>query len=173
MLTEVTGKPNVADMDLSKPPTDATQEARERFIERFALSLEREGMPRIAGRIFAFLLVEGSAFTFDELAERLNVSRGSVSTNTRGLETIGLIERITVPGDRRTRYQLVAEPFPPMLAMARDRLYERKQIVDELMESGEETLPASSKQRFESLQSFQDLTIDWLGRLTIRWRKRA
>lgn len=154
-------------------PSERSSVARERFIERFALSLEREGMPRIAGRIFAFLLVEGSAFTFEELAEQLQVSRGSVSTNTRGLEATGLIERITVPGDRKTRYQLVAEPFPPMLALAYDRLNDRKEILDELLESGEYDPPPASRQRLQSLQNFQDLTIDWLGRLTTRWRNRA
>jgi len=154
-------------------PSERSSVARERFIERFALSLEREGMPRIAGRIFAFLLVEGSAFTFEELAEKLQVSRGSVSTNTRGLEATGLIERITIPGDRKTRYQLVAEPFPPMLALAYDRLNDRKEILDELLESGDYDPAPASRQRLRSLQNFQDLTIDWLGRLTTRWRNRA
>lgn len=160
-------------MNLPSPSGQISQDARERFIERFGLSLEREGMPRIAGRIVAFLLIEDTAFTFEELADRLSVSRGSVSTNTRALESAGLIERITIPGDRKTRYQLVAEPFPPMLAIACDRLHHRKQILDELLESGEFEADGASRRRLESLQNRQDVTIDWMDQLRTRWRQRA
>ena len=60
--------------------------AVEEFVERMAVTLEGHGLPRIAGRLFAFLLVNGEAVSLDELAEELQVSKASVSTNARLLE---------------------------------------------------------------------------------------
>jgi DNA-binding transcriptional regulator GbsR (MarR family) len=42
--------------------------------------------------------------SLDEMAEQLQVSKASVSANARLLETIGMIERVTKPGDRRDYY---------------------------------------------------------------------
>ena len=53
------------------------------FVERMGLTLEGEGLPRIAGRLFGFLLVHPEAYSLDELAERLQVSKASISTNAR------------------------------------------------------------------------------------------
>ncbi len=58
-------------------------------------------LPPIAARIFATLLTaDESALTAAELASRLAVSAGSVSTMTRYLEQQGLVERSRRPGER-------------------------------------------------------------------------
>lgn len=53
------------------------------FIERIGGSLESDGRPRIAGRIFGLLLVSEDCRSLDELAVQLRVSKASVSTNAR------------------------------------------------------------------------------------------
>src|SRR5215210_2205664 len=63
------------------------------FVERMGLSLEADGLPRIAGRIFGLLLVSEEARSLDDLASELRVSKGSASTNARLLEQRGLLER--------------------------------------------------------------------------------
>lgn len=68
--------------------------------------MEAQGLPRMAGRILGALLVadppEQSA---EDLADTLQASRGSISTNTRLLEGPGLIERVAKPGDRKVYYR--------------------------------------------------------------------
>jgi len=86
------------------------------FIEKVGLICERDNLPRIAGRVLGFLIVEEGAFSLRELAERLQVSRASVSTNARMLTEIGLAERVARPGDRQDYYQLAPNPFHRMLA---------------------------------------------------------
>ncbi len=60
----------------------------------------------MAGRILGALLVadppEQSA---DQLANTLHASRSSISTMTRLLESAGLIDRVSLPGDRRLYYR--------------------------------------------------------------------
>ena len=53
------------------------------FIEHFARLLEQDGGPRIAGRIAALLLLSPDALALDEIAERLQASKASISTNAR------------------------------------------------------------------------------------------
>ncbi len=79
------------------------------FVEAMGLRFQDQQMPRIAGRLFGLLLVEGGPFSFGELADRLQVSRGSISTNARLLDDLGLIERVAKPGDRQDYYRIAPE----------------------------------------------------------------
>jgi DNA-binding MarR family transcriptional regulator len=74
------------------------------FVERMGVLTEEDGLPRIAGRIFAYLLVTPEACSLDDIATALGVSRASVSTDARRLAQMGLLERHSRPGDRRDYY---------------------------------------------------------------------
>jgi hypothetical protein len=84
-------------------------DASERFIEVMGRHFEEEGVPRIAGRLFGQLMVMERDASLDELAESLQVSKGSVSSNARLLEEWGVAERITRPGDRRDYYRIAPD----------------------------------------------------------------
>lgn len=84
-------------------------------IESFSLIIEQFGLPRMAGRIFALLfLAEGGTATQSELSSMLQASTGSVSTMTRLLEQLAFIERISIPGRRKDRFRLRADPLVEM-----------------------------------------------------------
>lgn len=74
------------------------------FIESVGVLWESDGLPRIAGRIFGYLIVQSEPSSLDELAAGLAVSKASISTDARRLEQLGLITRISRPGDRRDYY---------------------------------------------------------------------
>lgn len=76
------------------------------FVERVGLMTERDGLPRIAGRILGLLLITPGALSIDDIAAGLGVSRASVSTDARRLVGLGKIERVGRPGDRKDYYQL-------------------------------------------------------------------
>ncbi len=101
------------------------------FIERLGLVAQAEGMPRIAGRIMGFLVIYGGPFSFAELAERLQVSRGSISTNSRLLENLGVIERVTRPGERQDYFQIRRKPYVELLKGSLARLYKAREVVGE------------------------------------------
>ncbi|MDG2169736.1 MAG: MarR family transcriptional regulator [Opitutales bacterium] len=96
--------------------TKKEQEIVEQFIEQKGMEYQAEGLPRIAGRLMGLLLIEEGPFAFGELAERLQVSRGSISTNTRLLENLGVIERVSKPGKRGDFFQQSSEPYLSLLA---------------------------------------------------------
>jgi DNA-binding transcriptional regulator GbsR (MarR family) len=78
---------------------------------------ETDRVPRIAGRIFGVLLLSPDALSIDELAERLAVSRASISIDARRLERVGLLERVTRKGDRRDYYHLAPNHYSRALEL--------------------------------------------------------
>ena len=76
---------------------------------------EQEGIPRIAGRIFGFLLLQEDPCSLDDMAAALEVSKASISTDARRLEQLQLIERVSRPGDRRDYYAIA--PDVPVRAL--------------------------------------------------------
>ncbi|MQA87795.1 MAG: MarR family transcriptional regulator [Streptosporangiales bacterium] len=83
------------------------EEAVRRFVERFALDLVAAGVPRMAARIFAAILVaEEGRRDAAELAESLRVSPAAVSGAVRYLTHRGLVAREREPGARRDHYRV-------------------------------------------------------------------
>jgi hypothetical protein len=75
------------------------------FVEEVALFYERFGLPRMAGRILGWLLVcEPQQQTMAEMARALGGSKASMSTMTRLLLPLRLIERVRRPGERQDRF---------------------------------------------------------------------
>ena len=105
--------------------------AAERFIERMGFLAEEDRIPRIAGRIVALLLLEDGSLDLDEVATRLRVSRASVSTNARLLQSIGAIDRVSRPGSRRDRFQIAGEPGRELLKSTARRMHERSRVLGE------------------------------------------
>jgi DNA-binding transcriptional regulator GbsR (MarR family) len=124
----------------------------DRFIERYGLLSEEDGLPRTAGRMMALMIVEGGPFSFSGLAQRLQVSRASVSTNTRLLEQLGMIERVTRPGERQDYFQLVADPWARTLEAWLDRQLKKRKVLEDLQSSS--SLSADARGRVEAMLNF-------------------
>ena len=79
------------------------------FIDRMGIRFELDGLPRIAGQILGLMLVSPQPRSLDEIAQLVQVSKASVSSNTRLLERQGLVVRGARPGDRRDYYSVVTD----------------------------------------------------------------
>lgn len=127
--------------------------AVEEFVERMGLIAEGDGLSRIAGRIMGLMVIEGGPLSFAELAQRLEVSRGSVSTNTRFLERLGIIERVARRGDRQDYFQLATAPYVRLLEGSVDRMLKAHSVVanakDQLADKDGDT-----QRRLDELASF-------------------
>jgi DNA-binding transcriptional regulator GbsR (MarR family) len=82
-------------------------EERKRYVEDFGLFFDQFGLGRMLGRVLGLLLLsdppERSAA---ELADELQASRGSMSQATRSLVRLGLVQRISRPGERRDYFRV-------------------------------------------------------------------
>lgn len=135
------------------PQTPDPASVREAFIEKVGLISQQDGMPRIAGRVFGLLLFDGGSVSFSDLAERLQVSRGSISSATRLLQQRGLVKRIAKPGHRHDFFQLADHPFAEMLDTVVEGLQRSKAEVDSTISLLNDQQEATRK-RLESYSNF-------------------
>jgi DNA-binding transcriptional regulator GbsR (MarR family) len=145
-------------------------EAAQHLVERMGLALEAEGLPRIAGRLLGFLLVHEGAFSLDDLADELHVSKASVSTNARQLERYGLLERTSAPGDRRDYYQMGPDVWEKLLARWQQKWEAMRALFTEAAASLPEEMEAGHA-RLIRAEQFHLLMVDLADRASARWRE--
>jgi len=106
MVSDTPTAPQASDLEI----------ARQNFVEKIGVFFQTEGMPRTAGRLLGLLIFDGSALSFGDLAEKLQVSRASISTSSRLLLQAGLIERVSKPGERQDYFQLADKPYEALIS---------------------------------------------------------
>jgi DNA-binding transcriptional regulator GbsR (MarR family) len=137
--------------------------AVESFVERMGLHFEAEGIPRIGGRLFGYLLLQDDPCSLDDLADDLQVSKASISSNARLLEQWQVIRRVTRPGDRRDYY--VAAHHPTRML---EHWYSRVQEFGKLLEEARRAAPEDrrvARQRLDSMKEFNTEVAAYLGAL--------
>lgn len=118
---------------------DAAAKVRAEFIEKIGVIAQSEGLPRIAGRVLAMLLYDGERVSFGQLAEALQVSRGSISSSVRMLESQQLVKRVANPGDRQDYFQVVDNAFAHMVEASATRVRRAAEDIEESLKD----IPAS------------------------------
>ncbi len=79
--------------------------ALKRWVQETALLFESAGLPRMAGRVLAYLLVaEPPEKSAREISEALSASKGALSPALNLLVRLHLAERLRRPGERADRY---------------------------------------------------------------------
>jgi hypothetical protein len=83
-----------------------------RFAEEAAAVLGGLGMPPAYAKVLGWLLVcDPPAQTATQIAQALELSKGSVSTGIRYLDRVGLARRVAVPGRRGTFWEMAPDAF--------------------------------------------------------------
>jgi len=109
------------------------------FVEDVGIIFEQTGLPRMAGRIFGWLLVSDPQHqSTDQLAEALMASKGSMSSMTRLLIQAGFIERLSLPGVRHDYFRICNDACRHII---RHGLEEEITMFRKLAEHGLEVLP--------------------------------
>lgn len=63
------------------------------------------GFNEVMGRLYGTLLMSPEALSLDDLADKLQISKGSVSMNMRALERWGMAKEVWMRGDRKKYYK--------------------------------------------------------------------
>ncbi|WP_055106848.1 GbsR/MarR family transcriptional regulator [Paenibacillus ihumii] len=116
---------------MNTPRDFELDEAKMLFIEKLGVYYEDYGIPRIGGRILGLMLVSGQPLTAEQISNLLKVSRGSVSTNVRLLTSGGLLERVSVVGERIDHYSVSESIWERSLQMRIDGFKSLKRIVEQ------------------------------------------
>lgn len=139
------------------------------FVEEVGLLFETTGFPRMAGRIFGWLLISNPPHQSPkDLVKVLQASKGSISTMTRLLEELGLIERVGLPGQRRDYFRIRLNAWSELTKRRMAQITAFRQIA----ERGLHLLEGQEHQLCQRLQEMRDVHAFFeaeLPRLIVRW----
>ncbi len=126
------------------------------------------GMPRMTGRVFAWLLVcDPAEQTAAQLAEALDASKGSISGATGMLVRVGLVDRLHIRGERADRFRLRPNAWDDQV---RDQGAEAARA---LVAQGLEALagePASRRARLEEMDALYAWWQSRMPELLAEWQ---
>lgn len=148
------------------------QAEEQNFVEEVGIVFEQTGLPRMAGRILGWLLISDPPHQSTvELTEALMASKGSISTMTRHLINLGLIERISLPGVRHDYFRIRPDAWQHMI---RRGLEDEISMVRQLAERGLELLAQKTPLTRKWLEEMRDVYA-FLERefppLLVRWEE--
>jgi len=148
------------------------REEYKQFIEQAADLMEEHGLPHMAGRVIGALLVCMPQYmSHDELAESVQASKGAISMATQLMLRMEVVERISLPGERRHYYRL-RETFLEDVMQERTEHFLQH---ERLFEAGTHLLrdePLEANLRLTELQAYVDFFAEELPGLSERWKNR-
>ncbi len=124
------------------------------FIEDAGIVYVEMGLPRMAGRIFGWLLLcEPAHQSAEQLANILEASKGSISSMTQLLIRIGLVERMGLPGKRGTYYRIKSGSWSELMRARMSHVTSIRRLA-ELGLSLTAERDEKSRQRLQHLRDF-------------------
>lgn len=151
------------------------------FFVRLALSI---GLPKSLGQIYGVLFCSAEPMPFDEIVERLGISKGSASQGLKMLQHLNTVEPVHQHADRRTFYRaetsirrlvgsLLDEKVRPHLQQSEERL---EQISQRLASKSDLDDPDGTLQRrVESLRVWHQKArklLPWVTKLSAPSKKK-
>ena len=150
---------------------DARRLEERHFVEDVGLYFEQMGYPRMAGRILGWLLIcDPPIQSAGELAEVLQASKGSLSSMTRLLIQVGLIERAGLPGQRRDYFRIRPGAWPQLIKVQMQSMTGLHQMVERGLTMLQDRAPALQERLREAHDLYAFLERE-LPALLQRWEQ--
>jgi DNA-binding transcriptional regulator GbsR (MarR family) len=129
----------------SDPVSDPITEAQRPVIAAMAQAFSLYGWPEVMGRIYGLLVMHNAPLTQDQLCSHLGVSKATVSTNLRNLETLHFVHRVGTSNSASSggRPRIFYEAEKDFMKVMQELLHQNVRREVELMDHG----LADSKQR--------------------------
>ena len=139
------------------------------FVEDLGLYFEQMGLPRMAGRVLGVLLISDSPQqSLNDLCEVLQASKSSVSTTTRLLTEMALIERVPSPKPRQVAFQFRTGGWVTFMRMRLRLMASLHQIAEqglELLQDKDVTLREHLQEAHDMFSLIEDQLPQLLARV--------
>lgn len=145
--------------------------SKQNYAEEVGIFFEQSGMPRMAGRVLGWLMVAEPPYqTMNDLTEALQASKGSISTMTRLLIQVGLIEKTSLPGRRRIYFRIKTVSWDEKMKESLTQTTAFRQLAERglQMVSGKQE---SNRRWLEELRDMYAFFEQELPSLVERWQK--
>ena len=112
------------------------------LVDIFGRMAQSLSFPRSVGEIYGLLYLAPAPMSAPEICEALSISKGSVSTGTRQLLTLGFIRKVWLQEERKDYFEAVLE-LGEMVRTAYDQIFKmRAQNANRRLTDVSETLAA-------------------------------
>lgn len=147
--------------------------AKKQFVEKMELCFETQHLPRMAGRILGWLLIcDPPIQSARAIGETLEMSKGTVSTVTRNLLQLGLIEKVAQIGARGDFYRIRPHASEQLLLARQTEFARLRDLSIQGLELMEGESP-ENRQRLLELSRMSDLAVEELTRLIEQMRRES
>ena len=104
------------------------------------------GFSEVMGRLYGTLLLSPEALSLDDLAEVLQISKGSVSMNMRSLERWGMAKEVWMRGERKKYYKAESDLWTVIRNVLSGRELREVQLALAVLEESVEKLRSVENQ---------------------------
>ncbi|WP_042149166.1 GbsR/MarR family transcriptional regulator [Paucisalibacillus sp. EB02] len=96
---------------------NSNEKIKNGILLEFAKTVELFDLTPIEARVFAYLYVEGTPLTLDDMSDALGKSKTSMSTSVRSLVELNLVKRVWKKGVRKDLFQVNNHLFKQFLSL--------------------------------------------------------
>ena len=114
---------------------------KKQFVESWGVMGSVWGVNTSIARIHALLMVSEKPLGLDDISKKLNISRGNASMCLKELRNWGVIQKISVSGDRKDYYVSENDVWKMLFRIDRER---KKREFDPALETVEKALASSA-----------------------------
>lgn len=104
------------------------------------------GFSEVMGRLYGTLLMTPGELSLDDLADRLKISKGSVSMNMRALERWGMAKEVWVRGERKKFYRAEGDLWQVIRNVLSSRERREVQLAIQVLSESVEKLQAAENE---------------------------
>jgi len=142
-------------VDLDNPLTRSQEEV----ISFFCDGVRVLGLPKSIGEIYGLLFISQESLSLDDLAEKLDISKGSASQGLKFLRNLGAIHKDEI--NRKAYYRpelnlkklvggFIKEEIRPHITSGEQKLVQLKQAFDKDMDEGSEDFYEERYEKFKA-----------------------
>ena len=128
-------------------------EAKSQFIQAWGTLGSKWGINRTMAQLHALLLVSPDPLSTEEMMDELNLSRGNVNMNIRGLIDWGLVEKVHRPGERREYFWAEKDIWKVTRQVAKER---KKRELEPILKVLEQVSEVDGDKRDKNVKAFVD-----------------
>jgi len=116
------------------------------------------GLNNVMAKLYAVLYLNNKPLSLNDMVERLDMSKASISINIRALERYGVVRRVWVKGSRKDYYEAETDIAKVTMTRIKSMAQSRLSEVDDMIRSSYNALNSvtcSNKEEKEAVEVFK------------------
>jgi DNA-binding transcriptional regulator GbsR (MarR family) len=123
------------------------------------------GFSEVMGRLYGTLLLSPDPLSLDDLADNLEISKGSVSMNMRALERWGMAKEVWMRGERRKFYAAESDLWQVIRNVLSSRERREVQVALEVLGESIQKLQAAEDELSPEERTLANYYLERIGEL--------